>query len=396
MDRKNKIKVLSLNAYILGHVTYQTTLEDTFEAYIPEVEFRSLHLTDFYQADLLSKIVNRTLAAPLPGATANSNLFDYDFHIFRHALAGSWSARRYLKRQLRSYRPDVLHIHTQAIALLLQPLLRRIPSVISIDLTTSAVKNEYPLTAHLTYKPLTALEKRCFQSSTHIATWSDWARQSVMDDYRIPAHRVTTVYPGLPLEQFETRDRKSPSDSAKPRLLFVGNDFVRKGGSDLLAVFIEHFAQSCELDLVTNAEIDVPNLPTLRLHHGLRPLSPRLLDLYRSADIFVMPTHLDTFPMVFVEAMTFGLPCIGTTVRGVPELIRQGHSGFIIPPGDRHALRQAIQSLANNPALRNSMGAIAKQRVKEQFDAVANCRQLARIFANCVESKRSIKDFSAV
>jgi alpha-maltose-1-phosphate synthase len=389
MDRENKIKVLSLNVYILGHITYQKNLEETFKSDIPEIEFRSLHLTDFYKTDLLSKIVHRTFTEPLPGASADSRLFDYDFHVLRHALAGSWSARRYLARQLKSYRPDVLHIHTQSIALLLQPFVPRIPTVISIDLTSSAAKHDSPLLTDLTYRPLEALEKRCFKSSAHIATWSDWARQSVIDDYDIPADRVTTVYPGLPLTQLDTVAIEPRPPTAKIRLLFVGNDFVRKGGPDLLAVFVEHFADRYELDIVTNAELEAPELSTLRIHRGLRPLDPTLLALYRRADLFVLPTRSDTFPMAFVEAMTFGLPCIGTTVRGVPELIQDGRSGLTIRPGDRHALREAIHALANSPDRRKSMGEIARQRVKERFDAVANGRQLARIFTDCTARTRT-------
>jgi glycosyltransferase involved in cell wall biosynthesis len=381
MASEPKVKVLSLNVYILGHITYQKTLEESFQA-IPEVEFRSLHLTDFYKTDVLSKIAHRTLAQPLPGSGTDSLLFDYDFHALRHALVGSWSARRYLNQHLKVYQPDVLHIHTQSIALLSRSLLRRFPSVISIDLTSAAVKDEYPLTAHLTYPPLKALEQDCFQAAAHIATWCDWARQSAIDDYQIPANRVTTVYPGLPLAQFE-RETVPRSVSTKPRLLFVGNDFVRKGGSDLLAVFLEHFAHTCELDIVTHASIEAPSLPTLRVHRGLRPLAPELLNLYRSADLFVMPTRLDTFPMAFVEAMTFGLPCIGTTVRGVPELVQEGQNGLIVPPGDRPALRQAIQVLVESPERRRAMGARSRQRVAAEFDAVANSRRLAQIFIAC-------------
>lgn len=390
MTTEPKIKVLSLSVYILGHITYQNTLEEAFATSIPDVEFRSLHLTDFYKADVLSKIANRTLAQSFPGSDSDPRLFDYDFHALRHALVGSWSARRYLNHQLKVYQPDVLHIHTQSVALLSRSLLRRFPSVVSIDLTSTAVKDEHPLTSHLTYKTLRALEKNCFQAATHITTWCDWARQSVIDDYQIPAHQVTTVYPGLPLAQFE-RERVPRPDTAKPRLLFVGNDFVRKGGSDLLAVFLEHFAQTCELDIVTNASLEVPSLPTLRVHQGLRPLSPKLLDLYRSADLFVMPTHLDTFPMVFVEAMAFGLPCIGTTVRGVPELVHDGHNGLIVPPGDRLALRQAIQVLVENPERRHAMGAWSQQRVTAEFDVLANSRRLAQIFAACASRTKQLQ-----
>jgi glycosyltransferase involved in cell wall biosynthesis len=93
--------------------------------------------------------------------------------------------------------------------------------------------------------------------------------------------------------------------------------------------------------------------------------------------------------MAFVEAMTFGLPCIGTTVRGVPELIQDGRSGLTIRPGDRQGLRAAIDALASNPERRQAMGAIARQRAKAQFDAIANGKQLARIFANCAARTRN-------
>jgi glycosyltransferase involved in cell wall biosynthesis len=81
-------------------------------------------------------------------------------------------------------------------------------------------------------------------------------------------------------------------------------------------------------------------------------------------------------------------------VRGIPELIQNGHRGLTIRLGDRPALRQAIQSLASHPERRKSMGAIAQQRVREPFDTVTNCRWLARIFANSIDQNQPVKDGS--
>ncbi len=380
MKTESKLKALSLNVYIMGHVTYQNVLESTFKNYFPEIQFHSLHLTDFFKNNFWGAAMNRSLTWRLPDF--NSKYFDYDLHALRSALSGSILANRYLYRESINYKPDILHIHTQSIALLSIPLLRKIPTIISIDLTSASVANEHWITSAYSYKPLIYLEKKCFQSAAHIITWCDWARNSVINHYDIPPEKVTTIYPGLFFEAFDeiTPHRLAVS---KPRILFVGGDFIRKGGSDLLEVFTKYFADTCELDIVTNANFDFPQLPNLRVHRGLRPLSNELLNLYRLADIFVMPTWMDTFPMVFMEAMAAGLPCIGTMVRGVPELVQDEHTGFVIPPKDQVALYKAIQRLVDDADLRLSFGLNGKSFVHSKCDAVSNTKQIAEIFTSC-------------
>lgn len=379
MSNKKNLKVLSLNVYIMGHITYQDTLEKTFPQHIPEVEFQSLHLPDC--RDFLSRAMFWLLIKRLPG----SGKADYDFFRLRGELSLSFYAYRYLNSVLKTCQPDVIHIHTQGIALLAAPLFRRFPCVVSIDNTTALLAAEHPKPAHITYQPIVALERKCFQAATHIMTFSDRARNSVINHYSIAPEKVTTVHSGIPLELFTRISRSKSSNQSKPRLLFVGNDFERKGGNDLVAVFLEHFSDTCELDLVTNdPPVNLPTLPNVRVHRQVTPLSPELLHLYQMADIFVLPTHEDCFGWVFIEAMAAGLPCIGTTTMAVPELVRNGYSGFTITPRDRQALLLALHKLIYDDELRLSMGLAGRDIAIKNFSNVTNCKRMAEVFYNCI------------
>ncbi|MFB2935451.1 glycosyltransferase family 4 protein [Aerosakkonemataceae cyanobacterium BLCC-F154] len=375
---KRPIEVMSLNHYIMGHATYQNILEKTFREHIPEVEFYSLHLTDYFKSDLLGRVIYWFLKQQLPGA----DKADYDFHRFRTEWANSFFARRCLEKALKNYQPDVIHIHTQAIAYLAVPLFKKYASVVSIDYTHALLAKEHPYPASITYQPIIAIEKKCFTHAAHIITWSERARNSVISDYGISPKKVTAIAPPVPLEFFTKIIPRRTTREKLPRLLFVGNDFQRKGGEDVLNVFLESCTNICELDIVTNSDLNLPVLPNLRVHRGVRPLSTEILELYQNADIFVMPTHEDCYPMVFIEAMGAGLPSIGTTVMGVPELVQNGINGLTIKAGDRTALKQAIIKLVENPELRLSMGEAGRKIAQEKYDAVSNCDKIAEIFAN--------------
>ena len=372
------IKVLSLNHYIMGHATYQNILEKTFRERYPEIEFNSLHLTDYFKKDFQGRLAYWLLNKRLPGSTKT----DYDFHRWRTELANSFFARRYLEKTLKNYQPDVLHIHTQGIAYLAVSLLKKFPSVVSIDYTAALLASEHPAPAHITYKPIIASEQRCFDAASHIITWSERARNSVIEHYGISPTKVTAIPPPAASEFFSKLNSKQSATESKPRLLFVGNDFVRKGGQDVLEVFLESLSLSASLDIVTNASVNLPTGANLRIHRGISPLSAEMLQLYQNADIFVMPTHEDVYGIVFIEAMAAGLPCIGTKVMAVPELVQDGVNGFTIAVGDRAALRKALFKLIDNPELRLSMGIAGRKLALEKFDARANCKKIYQIFLN--------------
>ncbi|HLH44201.1 MAG TPA: glycosyltransferase family 4 protein [Bryobacteraceae bacterium] len=106
----------------------------------------------------------------------------------------------------------------------------------------------------------------------------------------------------------------------------------------------------------------------------------RILAFYRDADVFVMSSFAEGVPVVLMEAMAMEIPCIATWVAGVPELIRHGVDGWLIPPSDAEALAAAICEFMDDSDLRRRLGKAARERVVEKFNLGRNVACLAEIF----------------
>lgn len=90
-------------------------------------------------------------------------------------------------------------------------------------------------------------------------------------------------------------------------------------------------------------------------------------DLLYAADFFVLPSLTEGLPMSILEAMAAGLPVAATAVGGVPELVVDGETGILVPPGDLEALAGAMAKLAGSPELRRRMGCAGRARVEAHF-----------------------------
>ncbi len=86
-----------------------------------------------------------------------------------------------------------------------------------------------------------------------------------------------------------------------------------------------------------------------------------------AADINVLPTFYEGFPLTVLEAMACGLPTVASNVGGVPEAIEHGVSGLLVPPGDAQSLAQALARLAGDAAKRMQMGQAARKRLEQNF-----------------------------
>jgi glycosyltransferase involved in cell wall biosynthesis len=93
----------------------------------------------------------------------------------------------------------------------------------------------------------------------------------------------------------------------------------------------------------------------------------KLADWYRAAALFVMPSYYETFGISCLEAMAFGLPIVATTAGGLPEVVEDGVTGLLVPPGDSHALAAAIVRLLGDADLRHRMGQAGRERVLREF-----------------------------
>jgi colanic acid/amylovoran biosynthesis glycosyltransferase len=94
----------------------------------------------------------------------------------------------------------------------------------------------------------------------------------------------------------------------------------------------------------------------------------RLRDLYSAADVFCLPSFAEGVPVVLMEAMATGLPVVSTRVTGIPELVDDGVSGELAPPGRPEALASAIRGLAADPDRRTALGRAARAKVVAEYD----------------------------
>ena len=95
----------------------------------------------------------------------------------------------------------------------------------------------------------------------------------------------------------------------------------------------------------------------------------QIIELMRSADLFVAPSHAEPLGVVYMEAMAMGVATIGTSAGGVAEIIDSGKDGLLVPPRDPEALAEAIQSLIDNPDRRRSLAKAGRESVVANFDA---------------------------
>jgi glycosyltransferase involved in cell wall biosynthesis len=103
-------------------------------------------------------------------------------------------------------------------------------------------------------------------------------------------------------------------------------------------------------------------------------------EAFAQADVFVLPSLAEGIPVVLMEAMCSGVPCVTTPVNGIPELIEHGVSGLLATPGDVASLTAQLQRMLSSSDLRKSLAEAARDKVTSDFDLAKNVRLLGDLF----------------
>lgn len=295
------------------------------------------------------------------------------------SVRASWRARRALGRVLGQTRHDALFFHSQVTSLFSVDLMRRYPSVVSLDATPinydslGAAYNHRPAGNGFMDRQKYALNRRALHAAAGLVSWSEWARDSLVADYGVAREKVRVVAPGAAAEYFAIGDRRvtvGARADGPVRVLFVGGDFERKGGRHLL----EALPESCELDIVTRS--DVPGRPNVRVHQNLGPNSPGLLHLFEAADVFALPSLGECLAVVLMEATAAGLPIVTTSVGALAEAVVPGESGIVVPAAEVAPLRRALELLESDASLRQRMGRAGRVLARQKFNAAINNQAL--------------------
>jgi glycosyltransferase involved in cell wall biosynthesis len=113
---------------------------------------------------------------------------------------------------------------------------------------------------------------------------------------------------------------------------------------------------------------------------------------YADAHLFCLPTFAEGLGVVLIEAMACGLPVVSSLVMGVPEVVEEGETGLLVSPGRPDTLAAALARLANEPALREQMGAAGRRRAMREFDIGRQGEALAALFGSPAEPQSLINE----
>jgi len=385
-DSHPLLRALFVNTGILGHRSVAHVIDAAMHAQ-PGIEAVRMDLSAGLSTG--ERVVRRLLTlGPRPGSAAGA----LTAARFRHELnAGLTAERRIRARERRGERFDVVHYHTQAAAWAGLGRMRRTPSIVSIDITQRLAMLESSAgLARRDYVPNAAWDRRVFRAAGAIVATSRWAADDLARDLPACASKLHVMPYPVPLEGFDAAwvdERRARPTTEPVRVLFVGGDFGRKGGAELLAAWrAAEFGAAARLTLVTESPLDEAALPAgVEVRRGVRAYTPEWFGLWREAHVFALPTRGEAFGMVFQEAAAAGLPAIGTALNAIPEIVVDGETGILVPPGDIPALAEALRALVSSPEKRSTMGAAARRRIEAAGSVAGYGARLAALIRAVAE-----------
>src|SRR5712692_8705912 len=208
----------------------------------------------------------------------------------------------------------------------------------------------------------------------HIVAPSRWLAEAAKRSSLLQKFPITAIPFGLDTEDFRPRDQGLareilgvPQDARV--VLFVAEPITRRiKGFALLAQALNELDDVTNVFLITMGSGKPPvqvQIPHLQLGH-IR--SDRLRSLvYSAADVFVIPSIQENFPLTVLEALACGIPIIGFAVGGIPESVRPGITGLLVPPQDVAALRVAIRDFLQDPERRAQMAVDCRHIAVEEY-----------------------------
>lgn len=248
---------------------------------------------------------------------------------------------------------------------------KSLPLVVYTD-NTSYITSRRPEGGRLVLSPRefgrwTAREQDLYRGASQIAVRSSVVRNSLIEEYGVDRKRVSVIGGGVnfsPLPGPVSRLPETP-----PTVLFIGEEFYRKGGDLLLRAFAQARLHIPDARLCIVTRDHIPAGYSMENVQVCPPSWDRavIADYYRRADVFVLPSRLETWGDVLLEAMSFGLPCVGVRGQAMEDIIQHNVTGLLVDQNQTGELTGALIRLLGQPSLRHEMGDAARELVKRQF-----------------------------
>ncbi|MFH1560402.1 MAG: glycosyltransferase family 4 protein [Chloroflexota bacterium] len=297
-----------------------------------------------------------------------------------HPLDFSWRANRALPALVREHCIDLVHAQggpggVMMLRHLEKPLVYTAHHLYSQQRTALAGATW----KGIAYRVLQRLEARGYGMAQGIVAVSSTTASALVKDYSVPDHRIWTVPDGVDIDTFRPLEELRLPGS----LLYVGRLHRRKGLEYLLDAMpsVLREVPGSRLYLIGQGSMErelVAQVHRLSLDEAVTFLG-RVDDMelcrwYNRAQAFVLPSLLEGFGMVCLEAMACGTPVVATRVPGIVDAVTDQETGLLVPPGNARALAESIVRLLKDRELRHEMGHRGIERARRLFtwDRVAS------------------------
>ncbi len=297
----------------------------------------------------------------------------------------------------RNYAPDLMHAHFgwSGLRLLVLKEMLRIPLVVSFG------GRDLGMQMHL--DEFTPLYSALFDASDHVICVShDLARRA--REAGIPEERISVVHRGTDLRRFAFVDRHERDPDGPVHLLMVGRLTPKKGHEDAFQALARLASEGIDarLEIVGEGDergrlgrlarelgvADRVAFAGATDHQGVRERMAAA-DLLLHCSVTTSAGDVEGIPNVVVEAQATGLPVVGTLHGGIPEAVRDGRTGLLVPERDVDALTATLGALATDPKRRLALGEAARDFVTEHFDLRRQVERHLEIYRGVVAAAAS-------
>lgn len=227
-----------------------------------------------------------------------------------------------------------------------------------------------------------ALEGNMFRSMTAVMTYSNFARDVIVERYKADPGRLKVVGSALKMPE----DHLIDWPGRGPSVLFVTTDFERKGGFEALSIFarVAELVPGATLTIVGNVPQSVRDakMPWLDLRGPLG--RSELTEVYLRSSVMIHPAKYDPFPSVILEAANFEVPSVASPVCAIPEIIKDSVTGLLAEPSDAALFAEKVAGLLLDRPRLISMGRAAKADVTERFHPDVVAARIESVIGGCL------------
>ncbi len=195
------------------------------------------------------------------------------------------------------------------------------------------------------------LQERYYKSCKGIFTMGEWLREFLIRQ-GIPSNKVHAVGAGINVN----KDLIKPQHKTNSKILFVGRDFKRKGGFITYEAFKILRERGEQVELYVSGPVVNPIKNSIEGYHFMGDLDySQVAGLYNKCDIFCMPSYFEAYGLVFIEALSYGLPCIGRDCYEMPYFIEDGVTGALLKEDSPEVLASLMLKLLHDKQIRKNV-----------------------------------------